>query len=56
MSIAGTSSIHRLEDGAFIMHLHELAPNLWAVHGPRKPRNRFGTEITHWRTGSGGMT
>ena len=22
----------------------------------RKPRNRFGTEITHCRTGTGGMT
>ena len=26
MSIAGSSSIRRLKDGAIIMHLHELAP------------------------------
>jgi len=27
-----------------------------AGRSTRKPRNRFGTEITHCRTGTGGMT
>ena len=48
------AAAHRSRSTREMKILVRAATALW--RSARKQRNFFGTEITHWRTGTGGMT